>query len=585
MSYQENYEKLGTALTQMSDRLKNLLTEVDEAEVEDPAARSESSASGMSAFSKQETAAKIKELIESIQQEKDEGKLEVNDEFNGLLKELTDVVQAKDGTAAAKKAPPVQTVMSARTCVVCKRDDKPGQQRKSGFKCHDCIGKPSKIKQSNVTFDVMEITGTKSADAAGKKFIDDYDFGSNLGKGAFGKVKTCTHKKSGQVYAMKIVDRKRLERMRKPGAETSEFDKVMAEIKIMKTLQHPNVVRLYEVVDDVESGKVYLIMELCKGGRLFELNDEGFGDEPGMADTQPEKLKQCIVAIANGLDYLHNKHIYHRDLKPDNILIDDQGYCKLSDFGVSSKTNDDDTELKDTEGTPAFNSPEEFADNATVDGDKADIWSFGVTVFVAAFGYLPFMGSSIQEIGEAIMNQEVHYPEGSDELLVDLLKKFLVKDPTERITLQQVLEHRYVEDVRTVKGQAVETITCKIKSVKATELAGANVAQLGSIYECDTLLVDLKTGIKSAKAATKLCEYVNSKGGIYQVVLPTPDSCTLFRPRSLKRLAAQQEGASASLSRDARDVSFSFLTKESGMSSLAQKDSASDLLSNLGINF
>ena len=440
MSYQENYEKLDTALNQTSERLKDLLSAVDS--VEEPAGPTELT-----------TLDKLKEVVKSVKADKENGKL--TDNLRGLLKDLTGVLGVPAEAKAEEKKEEMKTtskqslkpqverkVLSARMCVVCHRDDRPGQQRKSGFKCNECIGKPSNLDRQNVSFDVKEIKSTKDVDVTGKKFIDDYDFGNNVGKGAFGKVKTCTHKKSGQVYAMKIVDRRKLEKMKKPGSATSEFDKVMGEIALMKSLQHPNVVRLYEVVDDIESGKVYLIMEFCGGGRIFDLGESGFSDDPGLAETNPEKLKQYIVAIANGLDYLHTQHIYHRDLKPDNILVDDSGFCKLTDFGVSAKTEDDDT-LKDTEGTPAFNAPEEFGEDPQgVDGGKADIWSFGVTIFAAAFGYLPFMGNSIAEMGEAIKTQDVHYPEDADELLVELLKRFLVKDPSQRIQLQEVLDHR-----------------------------------------------------------------------------------------------------------------------------------------------
>eukprot|EP00668_Euglena_longa_P004830 GGOE01005656.1.p1 GENE.GGOE01005656.1~~GGOE01005656.1.p1 ORF type:complete len:624 (-),score=203.42 GGOE01005656.1:648-2519(-) len=559
MSYHENYEKLGSALAHMSERLRDLLAEAEEGALQSESWENIGNSWRDDPYSSQDTAAKLKDLIYILKQDQADNALVVDEEVIKLFWELGELLDIsirpdasmahlptrRNNTHIEKERP----VISARACVVCHRDDRPGEQRKSGFKCLECIGIPSKLERSDVSFGVLEKAGTKSVDSYGTKSIDEYDLGDNVGKGSYGKVKTCRHKKSGQMYAMKIVDKRRLQKITKPGSQKTEFDKVMMEIEIMKSLQHPNVVKMYEVIDDPESGKVYLIMEYCSGGRIFDLE----GNQEGMAKEQPERLKKYIVAIANGLDYLHGQRIYHRDLKPDNILTDASDHVKLTDFGVSTVTGEDGV-LTQTEGTPAFNAPEEFDDKMHVAGDKADIWSFGVTVYCAAFGYLPFMGSSIQDIGEAIKTQKEKYPSGADPMLVDLLKKFLQKNPAKRITLKQVLEHPYLEDVRTVKGQAVETITCRIKTVRAedTRIIGLDP----ELRKCDGLFLTFpqEDGMYS-KGVQEMSEYIMKKGGVYQVVLPTPDSCTLFRPRSARRAALQN-------SHD-RDMSFSFLIADS----------------------
>eukprot|EP00668_Euglena_longa_P004829 GGOE01005655.1.p1 GENE.GGOE01005655.1~~GGOE01005655.1.p1 ORF type:complete len:614 (-),score=186.18 GGOE01005655.1:400-2241(-) len=559
MSYHENYEKLGSALAHMSERLRDLLAEAEEGALQSESWENIGNSWRDDPYSSQDTAAKLKDLIYILKQDQADNALVVDEEVIKLFWELGELLDIsirpdasmahlptrRNNTHIEKERP----VISARACVVCHRDDRPGEQRKSGFKCLECIGIPSKLERSDVSFGVLEKAGTKSVDSYGTKSIDEYDLGDNVGKGSYGKVKTCRHKKSGQMYAMKIVDKRRLQKITKPGSQKTEFDKVMMEIEIMKSLQHPNVVKMYEVIDDPESGKVYLIMEYCSGGRIFDLE----GNQEGMAKEQPERLKKYIVAIANGLDYLHGQRIYHRDLKPDNILTDASDHVKLTDFGVSTVTGEDGV-LTQTEGTPAFNAPEEFDDKMHVAGDKADIWSFGVTVYCAAFGYLPFMGSSIQDIGEAIKTQKEKYPSGADPMLVDLLKKFLQKNPAKRITLKQVLEHPYLEDVRTVKGQAVETITCRMRATTAVEV-GLSPSDQEQFQGCDGIFVKLvqKTTVKNTKGVDALCEYINSKGGVYQVVLPTPDSCSLFRPRSSRRVASRS-----------RDMSFSFLNPDIG---------------------
>jgi serine/threonine protein kinase len=587
-TYQESYEKLGSALAHMSDRLRELLAEGDDGSVgpdgydqpTPPTPSWHSSTNGTV-----DTAAKLKDMLAALKKDKASGGLQMDEEAAAVFKEMTELLAIPvDGKAAAAAATKTlsamspsagsrrtslllhegssnsapKPVISARACVVCHRDDRPGEQRKSGFKCHECIGMPSHIENAPVTFAVLEKDATKSVDGrSGRKFIDDYDMGDNVGKGAYGKVKTCRHKKSGQMYAMKIVDRRKLERIRKPGSDKTEFDKVMMEIAIMKSLQHPNVVKMYEVIDDQESGKVYLIMEFCGGGRIFDLE----GGQEGLAAEQPERLKKYIVAMANGLEYLHHQPIFHRDLKPDNILLDNGDHVKLTDFGVSSVAGEDGV-LTQTEGTPAFNAPEEFEDNnMSVDGAKADIWSFGVTVYCVAFGHLPFTGHDIREIGEAIKTQRESYPDWADPLLVDLIKRILQKDPAKRCSLSQVLQHSYLEDVRTVKGQAVETITCRMKSVGADDIGFA--VDKPEFEGLDGLFIKIpqrnQKFSKYSKGVEAMSEYINTKGGMYQVVLPTPDSCTMFRPRSSRRHASTASGTSNS-----RDMSFSFLSIDSG---------------------
>uniref|UniRef100_A0A7S1NFI9 Protein kinase domain-containing protein n=1 Tax=Eutreptiella gymnastica TaxID=73025 RepID=A0A7S1NFI9_9EUGL len=540
MSQEDSY-LLGEALSKMEQRLNSLL-------VPKPSAGQQAQYSITS---------KLKDVVVAVKQDaqKDQ-QLKKMPELVSLAKELCECMgiisegkaspapqlstvglasDMKTSSSSSMLSPKVSKpvmVLSARHCVVCKRDDRPGEQRKSGFKCYGCIGTASNIEKGNISFVVMQTEGTKNKDEEGNKSIEEYDLGDKLGQGAYGKVKTCVHKKSGQVYAMKIIDKAKLLRMRKPGSDKTEFDKVLKEIEIMKALHHPNVVKMYEVIEDPSCGKMYLIMEHCAGGEI--------NDDEGYARTHPERLQKYIVAIANGLMYLHEQNIFHRDLKPANILLDSYDHVKLADFGVS--TFNDDGILTDNEGTPAFNAPEEYGDKLLVQGDKADIWSFGVTIYSTAFGYLPFMGADLKELSYAIQNNPVTYPDDTCPHLRDLLDRMMDKDPATRATLKFVLAHRYVADVRTVKGQAQETICCKIKSVPASEVqCWENTLDVGKYDDYDAIFVPLPTrgGAQNKKAVSTMNEYINSKGGLYQVVLPTPETCTLYRPRSSRPSTGQ----------------------------------------------
>eukprot|EP00756_Hemistasia_phaeocysticola_P038466 Hpha_TRINITY_DN16758_c2_g3::TRINITY_DN16758_c2_g3_i1::g.79110::m.79110/K07359/CAMKK2; calcium/calmodulin-dependent protein kinase kinase 2 len=213
-------------------------------------------------------------------------------------------------------------------------------------------------RKSSVTLTSAVVKGE---DEEGNKTINEYAVISELGRGSYGKVKLVLHTASDVLFAIKIMNKSVLSRVKTRNAHRENktaFDDVLREIAIMKRLDHPNIVTLHEVIDDPDSNKLYLILDYLERGPVFDI---GKTEEPlPLCD-----VRKHLWSICQGLDYLHQLGIIHKDVKPDNILVDKEGVCRLTDFGVSQvhelileDVDDDDDEeehealVNDTQGTP-----------------------------------------------------------------------------------------------------------------------------------------------------------------------------------------------------------------------------------------
>jgi serine/threonine protein kinase len=463
-------------------------------------------------------------------------------EILGLVNDLADLAQINPRGLRALPTP-VQTslvvptgdeaaesdkkVISARACVVCGRDDRAGEQRKSGFKCTECIGLPSqnKFKAQVEEHDHM----VKTTNEFGEKVINDYAFLKPLGKGSYGKVKLAVHNKSQQQYAVKILNKANLLRVH-TDMNTTAMDKVHQEIRIMKSLNHPNVIKIYTIVDDPDEYKLYLVMEYLEGGQVYQVDANGLGKDP----IEKERLKKFIVGIANGLQYLHGKGIVHRDIKPENILLDHHDNVKLADFGVSATCEHGTDVMTNTEGSPAFLPPEEFL-AVPVQGRAQDVWAFGVTVYTMAFAKLPFRARNRQELEDLVVHHEPEYPADADPLLVDLLKSMLKKNQSDRIPISGILDHPAVADVRTVKGFPVETVTASVAVVDEV----GNVVDVAP--EVQGVLVRRKSTQRSTKGTQMLEQFLTDEGPDFQLVRGGVYSVTLYSIKSDPRRKKQRK--------------------------------------------
>jgi tRNA A-37 threonylcarbamoyl transferase component Bud32 len=218
-------------------------------------------------------------------------------------------------------------------------------------------------------------------DDTGIVLVNQYLMMGEIGAGASGVVYEVTDTTTNKDYAMKMIKRDRFaqRRVSMGGSVTVTTNR---EVAIMKKLRHPHVVRLHEVIDDPSHNKLYLVMQLLTGGRLCPSLDAATGAcEPVAADL----LRRYVYQMCDGLRYLHQHNIIHRDVKPENMMLDGDGNVVLVDFGVSEVTVDEASTVEGAVGTPAFMAPEVWAGDR-VSGAAADVWSLGVSVFMMLVG-------------------------------------------------------------------------------------------------------------------------------------------------------------------------------------------------------
>ncbi|XP_074828911.1 calcium/calmodulin-dependent protein kinase kinase 2 isoform X3 [Natator depressus] len=248
--------------------------------------------------------------------------------------------------------------------------------------------------------------------------LNQYKLKDEIGKGSYGVVKLAYNEDDNTYYAMKVLSKKKLMRQagfpRRPpprGAKaTSEgclepkgpIEQVHQEIAILKKLDHPNVVKLVEVLDDPSEDHLYMV---------------------------------------------HYQKIIHRDIKPSNLLVGEDGHIKIADFGVSNEFKGTDALLTNTVGTPAFMAPETLSETRKIFSGKAlDVWAMGITLFCFVFGQCPFMDERILSLHSKIKTQPLEFPDQPDitEDFKDLIMQMLDKNPESRISVPEIKLHPWV---------------------------------------------------------------------------------------------------------------------------------------------
>lgn len=263
-----------------------------------------------------------------------------------------------------------------------------------------------------------------------------YLMGSLLGEGCYGKVKEVLDLDTLTRRAVKIVARKKLRRI--PNGEQS----VKTEMKILRGLNHPNVIKLWDVLVDNEKQKTYMIFEfgvIVMQELLRKAPENRF----------PIAQAHCYFnQLCRGLEYLHSQGIIHKDIKADNLLLTVEGVVKIADLGVAEQLDRwagmDDT-CHTSQGSPAVQSPEVANGADTFHGYKLDVWSSGVTLFNITTGKYPFEGDTIYKLFDAIGRCEVVWPENVETQLRSLLEGMLNKDADKRLSLMQVFKHPWVQ--------------------------------------------------------------------------------------------------------------------------------------------
>ncbi|GAN07657.1 hypothetical protein MAM1_0170d07159 [Mucor ambiguus] len=310
---------------------------------------------------------------------------------------------------------------------------------------------------------VIETLSAKTSETKdGLRKINNYLLKKEIGHGAFGTVHLGVNTLTNKEYAIKEFSKSRLRRkeqmamMRKSrgrgrggiaaangdhGLSNSSLDLVRSEVAILKKLNHRNVIKLYEVLDDPNDDSLYMVLEMAHKGVIMQIDLHQVAT-PYTESTSRYYFRQMIL----GIEYLHCNDIVHRDIKPDNLLLSDNNILKIVDFGVSEMFVKGDDALKSTAGSPAFMPPELCtADRGSpISGRAADIWSMGVTLYCLVHGRVPFSNESLLGLHEMILNDPVQYSRNLSENLVDLLQKLLEKDPSKRILMQDIRNHAWV---------------------------------------------------------------------------------------------------------------------------------------------
>ncbi|XP_060085994.1 calcium/calmodulin-dependent protein kinase kinase 1-like [Ylistrum balloti] len=299
----------------------------------------------------------------------------------------------------------------------------------------------------------METRRVSISDVDGFVQLNQYQLKTEIGKGSYGIVKLAYNEEEDFNYAMKILSKKRLMKkagfFRRPPARDGKpmahppnpLERVYREIAILKKLDHPNIVRLVEVLDDPDEDNLYMVFELLEKGEVLEVPTP----TPLSEDTAWRYFRDIVV----GIEYLHFQKIIHRDIKPSNLLLGDDGHIKIADFGVSNEFTGTDISLTNTAGTPAFSAPETLKDGKEEFGGKAlDIWAMGITLYSFVFGQVPFPPKDdyIMGLHRRILNDPVTFPSVPkiSEQMKDLILKMLEKDPNNRILLPDIKVHPWV---------------------------------------------------------------------------------------------------------------------------------------------
>ena len=255
--------------------------------------------------------------------------------------------------------------------------------------------------------------------------LGNYKVLSILGEGTFGIVKLAQDKMTKENVAIKTLEKKKIK------DEKDKF-RVKTEIEILKRMSHLNVIKTKKIFKDSEN--IYIIMEYCEKGELFNHIEK----ETHLSN---DEAACYFYQLINGLEYIHQKGIVHRDLKLENILLNKNNILKIIDFGLSNHY--DKNELLTTPcGSPSYASPE-ILSGKQYDGIMIDIWSTGIILYAMLCGYLPFDDENQLILYQKIINCELDIPEHLEEDSVDMLKKILVNDPKKRITIKEIKKHKF----------------------------------------------------------------------------------------------------------------------------------------------
>ncbi|XP_042195722.1 calcium/calmodulin-dependent protein kinase type II subunit delta isoform X2 [Callorhinchus milii] len=295
------------------------------------------------------------------------------------------------------------------------------------------------------------------------RFTDEYQLFEELGKGAFSVVRRCMKISTGQEYAAKIINTKKL--------SARDHQKLEREARICRLLKHPNIVRLHDSIS--EEGCHYLVFDLVTGGELFE-------DIVAREYYSEADASHCIQQILESVNHCHLNGIVHRDLKPENLLLASKmkgAAVKLADFGLAIEVQGDQQAWFGFAGTPGYLSPEVLRKDPY--GKPVDMWACGVILYILLVGYPPFWDEDQHRLYQQIKAGAYDFPSPEWDTVTpeakDLINKMLTINPAKRITATEALKHPWICQRSTVAScmHRQETVECLKKFNARRKLKGA----------------------------------------------------------------------------------------------------------------
>ncbi|XP_028980590.1 calcium/calmodulin-dependent protein kinase (CaM kinase) II beta 1 isoform X34 [Esox lucius] len=326
------------------------------------------------------------------------------------------------------------------------------------------------------------------------RFTDDFQLYEELGKGAFSVVRRCVKLCTGQEYAAKIINTKKL--------SARDHQKLEREARICRLLKHSNIVRLHDSIS--EEGFHYLLFDLVTGGELFE-------DIVAREYYSEADASHCISQILDSVHHIHQHDIVHRDLKPENLLLASKcknAAVKLADFGLAIEVQGDQQAWFGFAGTPGYLSPEVLRKEAY--GKPVDIWACGVILYILLVGYPPFWDEDQHKLYQQIKAGAYDFPSPEWDTVTpeakNLINQMLTINPAKRITAQEALKHPWVCQRSTVASMMhrQETVECLKKFNARRKLKGAVLTAMlvSRNFSAAKSLLNKKADVKKRKSSS-----------------------------------------------------------------------------------
>ncbi|XP_026875692.2 calcium/calmodulin-dependent protein kinase type II subunit beta isoform X11 [Electrophorus electricus] len=345
------------------------------------------------------------------------------------------------------------------------------------------------------------------------RFTDEYQLYEELGKGAFSVVRRCVKLCTGQEYAAKIINTKKL--------SARDHQKLEREARICRLLKHPNIVRLHDSIS--EEGFHYLLFDLVTGGELFE-------DIVAREYYSEADASHCIHQILDSVGHIHHHDIVHRDLKPENLLLASKcknAAVKLADFGLAIEVQGDQQAWFGFAGTPGYLSPEVLRKEAY--GKPVDIWACGVILYILLVGYPPFWDEDQHKLYQQIKAGAYDFPSPEWDTVTpeakNLINQMLTINPTKRITAQEALKHPWVCQRSTVASMMhrQETVECLKKFNARRKLKGAILTTMlvSRNFSAAKSLLNKKADVKKRKSSSTI-QYMPQSNSTKNSIVTSP---------------------------------------------------------------